>query len=123
EDFDQAARLKPKDPSVLEGRSFALRSRADYRVGRGESPLKELETMEGLAEAYLKDKPLPPDVWINIALLWADQALYRGALSEDPTSDFVRADEAFKKVDESFGASLHASWARVRVQHARLRVK
>src|SRR5258708_15066915 len=59
EDFDQAARLKPGDPTVIEGKSFALRCRADYRVSKGESPLKELETMEGLAAAFIADKPLP----------------------------------------------------------------
>jgi tetratricopeptide (TPR) repeat protein len=123
EDFDQAERLRPKDASVVEGRSFALRCRADYKVSKGESPLKELETMEGAAAAYLSDRPLPPGAWANIALLWAAQALYRGGLGEDPSSDYARADEAFAKTGEATGVMVSAQWARVRVQHARLRVR
>jgi serine/threonine-protein kinase len=123
EDFDKAARLSPKDPSVVEGRSFALRCRADYLVSRGESPLKELETMESVAAAYLAERPLPAGAWMNVALLWAAQALYRGGLGEDPTSDYARADEAFSKTGEAAGAAVCASWARVRVQHARYRMK
>jgi serine/threonine-protein kinase len=123
EDFEQAARLRPKDPSVIEGRSLSLRCRGDYKASRGESPLKELEAMEGLAAAFLADAPLPAGAWANIALLWAAQALYRSNLGEDPTSDYARADEAFAKTGEATGVSVSAQWARVRVQHARLRVK
>jgi len=123
EDFEQAARLSPKDPSVIEGRSYALRCRADYKVSKGESPLKELETMETLAAAFLADRPLPPGAWTNIALLWAAQALYRGGLGEDPTSDYARADEAFSKTGAPSSPSVCVPWARVRIQHARLRGK
>jgi tetratricopeptide (TPR) repeat protein len=123
EDFEQAARLSPKDASVVEGRSFALRSRADYKVSKGESPLRELETMESVAAAFLADRPLPPGAWANVALLWAAQALYRGGLGEDPTSDYARADEAFAKTGETTSVAVSLPWARVRVEHARLRVR
>jgi len=123
EDFEQAARLAPKDPSVIEGRSYALRCRADYKVSKGESPLKELETMESAAAAFLAERPLPPGAWTNIALLWAAQALYRGGLGEDPSSDYARADEAFAKSGEPGSPAVCIAWARVRVQHARLRGK
>jgi serine/threonine-protein kinase len=123
EDFGQAELLRPKDPSVVEGRSFSLRSRADYLVSKGESPLKELETMESVAADYLAVRPLPPGAWANIALLWAAQALYRGGLGEDPTSDYGRADEAFAKTGETTSVAVSWEWARVRVLHARLRVK
>jgi tetratricopeptide (TPR) repeat protein len=124
EDLAQAAHLNRKDPAVLAGRSHALRCRADYRVSRGESPLKELEMMETLATAYgAETKPLPPEGWMNIALLWADQGLFRAGLGEDPASDFERADDAFGKVEKAFPVTLHAKWARVRVQRGRLRAK
>src|SRR5205814_5814363 len=118
EDFEQAARLSPKDPSVVEGRSFALRCRADYKVSKGESPLRELETMERVAAAFLADGPLPPGAWTNIALLWGAQALFRGGLGEDPTSDYARADEAFARTGEPGSAAVCLPWARVRIEHA-----
>lgn len=124
EDLAQAAHLDRKDPAVLGGRSFALRSRAEYRVSRGESPLKELETMESVATAYLAEKKaLTPEAWMNLGLLWAEQGNFRGGLGEDPTSDFARADDAFGKVEKSSPITLHAKWAMVRVLHARLRAK
>src|SRR6185436_12554282 len=66
--------------------------------------------------------PLPAAAWANIALLWAAQALFRGQLGEDPASDYARADEAFSKTGAPYGGAVCAQWARVRVQHARLRV-
>ncbi len=114
--------MSPRDPTVLEGRSLTLRSRAEYRVDRGESPLKELEALEGLSTIFLgeqADKRLPDAAWTNIALLWAVQARYRAGLAEDPSSDYARADDAFGKVGAK-SVALHAAWARVRIDHARL---
>jgi len=123
EDLNQAAKLRPKDPFVLSGRSYALRARAEHKVDKGESPLKELETMEALAAPFVADKTMPAEAWMNVALLWAAQASYRGGLGEDPMSDFARADQAFAMVQMANKITLHAKWARVKVQQARLRVK
>lgn len=124
EDLAQAAHLNRKDPAVLGGRSFALRCRADYRVSRGESPLKELEAMETLAAAFTAEKrPLTPEAAMNIALLWADQAVHRSGLGEDSSADFAKSEEAFRKVDMTYRLTLYAKWARVRVLQARARVK
>jgi serine/threonine protein kinase len=119
-DLALAAKLAPRDASILAGRSMTLRSRGDYKVGRGESPLKELEDLETLAT---KEAGIPAEAWLNIALLWSDQALYRGSLGEEPASDFTRAEEAFEKVTEPFLALRNEQRARMRVQRARLRPK
>jgi serine/threonine-protein kinase len=123
EDLNQAATLHPKDPFVLSGRSYALRARAEYKVGKGESPARELETMEALAAPFIADKSMPAEAWMNVALLRAAQAVYRGSLGEDPMGDFARADQAFGMVQIPDKVTLHAKWARVKVQQARLRVK
>jgi serine/threonine-protein kinase len=123
EDLNQAATLHPKDPFVLSGRSYAFRVRAEYKVGKSESPAKELETMEALAAPFIADKTMPAEAWMNVALLRAAQAVYRGTLGEDPMGDFARADQAFGMVQIPDKVTLHAKWARVKVQQARLRVK
>ncbi|MBI3854685.1 MAG: hypothetical protein HY293_03220, partial [Planctomycetes bacterium] len=123
EDLAQAAKMKPKEASVVAGRSYLLRCRAEHKVEKGESPLKELEAMEALAAPFVAEKTLPAEAWMNIALLWAANAAFRGGLGEDPFSDFARADEAFGRVQMENKVTLHAKWARVRVQQARLRVK
>jgi serine/threonine protein kinase len=120
-DLDLAARLAPGDESILVGRTFALRSRADYRVARGESPQKELEDMEALAAAYRKNAPVPGEAWMNIALGWKDQALFKGGQGEPTAKDFDRAEEAFEKVAHPNPVARNEARARMRVLRARLR--
>jgi tetratricopeptide (TPR) repeat protein len=103
------------------GRCFALRSRGDYKVARGESPLKELEELEALAVEANKTGPLPSEAWLHIALIWKDQALFRGGLGEDPTSDFARAEEAFERFADPNPLERNEKRARMRVLRARLR--
>ena len=79
--------------------------------------------MEALATPFVAEKTMPPEAWMNVALLWAAQAVYRAGLGEDSMSDFGRADLAFGMVQTQNKVTLHAKWARVKVQQARLRVK
>jgi len=58
---------------------------------------------------------------MNYALMWADQALFRGNLGEDPSSDFARAEEAFGKIKDPCFVPWHEKRARMRVLRARLR--
>jgi serine/threonine protein kinase len=120
-DLDLAARLAAGSPLVLVGRSLNLRSRGDYKEGRGESPLKDLEELEGLIATQPKTTPVPAEAWMNYALLWADQALFRAGLGEDPASDFTRAEQAFAEIKEPGPADWKEKRARMRVQRARLR--
>jgi len=120
-DLALAAKIDARDASILVGRGLTLRSRGDYKVSRGESPLKDLEDLETLAATYAKDAPIPPETWLHIALLWTDQALFRGSVGEEPSSDFSRAEEAFEKVTEPFLSLRNEQRARMRVLRARLR--
>jgi serine/threonine protein kinase len=120
-DLDLAARLDPKDPSILAARSETLWSRADYRTGRGESPLKDLEELEGRIAGYSKIGAVPEEAWMNFALIWGDQALFRASLGDDPSSDFARAEDAFANIKDPCFVPWHEKRARMRVERARLR--
>ena len=119
----QVQELPPYSSSALVVKSEGLRYRGDYRLLRGEGPLKELELLEKDAEQTRKVEPLAPQVWMNLALLWGDQALFRSGLGEDPTGDFKRVEESFDNAQAWSSVELQERRASLLVQRARVRTR